>query len=119
MTEHLRSLINNKLMSDVTFIVEGAEIFAHKCIIIRSGYFRTLLSGEFARRKTVQVEISDVSREVFLILLEFVYTDCVGVSGSGVKELFVAAHCCGIESLKNNARKNCWTQCALTTLEKF
>ncbi|KAK1947205.1 hypothetical protein P3T76_001215 [Phytophthora citrophthora] len=92
MAAHLRSLINNKLMSDVTFVVEVTEVFAHKCIIIRSAYFRSLLSGK--------VKVSNVSREVFLILLEYVYTGCVNVSGNGVAELFVVAHCCGIECLK-------------------
>ncbi|KAG7379480.1 hypothetical protein PHYPSEUDO_008527 [Phytophthora pseudosyringae] len=105
MTAHLHLLVNNELMSDVTFIVEGTMIFAHKCICIRSNYFNTLFSGESPKSSAERVEISGVSRRAFLVLLEFVYTDRVNVSRNEVKELYVAANRCGIESLKRKCSK--------------
>ncbi|KAG3099857.1 hypothetical protein PC122_g3395 [Phytophthora cactorum] len=104
MTTHLRLLVNNKLMSDVVFVVEGTDIFAHKCICIRSPFFKTLLSGEISQSRALRVKIADVSRATFLALVEYVYTDKVNVSSDNV-ELFVAADRFGIESLKKQCSK--------------
>ncbi|ETK74649.1 hypothetical protein F441_18976 [Phytophthora nicotianae CJ01A1] len=104
MTTHLRSLVNNKLMSDVVFVVEGTDIFAHKCICIRSPFFKTLLSAESSQNRFLCVKITDVSRAAFLALIDYVYTDQVKVSSDNV-ELFVAADRFGIESLKQQCSK--------------
>mmetsp|Transcript_11532 Transcript_11532/g.33145 ORF Transcript_11532/g.33145 Transcript_11532/m.33145 type:complete len:629 (-) Transcript_11532:81-1967(-) len=90
-------LLNQPDMSDVVFIVEGQEVHAHKAILaIRSEYFRILLfngmreslqssqasvaaGGESsingAGAATGAIDIQDVSHEVFLKVLEFIYTD--------------------------------------------
>ncbi|KUF76527.1 Actin-fragmin kinase [Phytophthora nicotianae] len=97
---HLRSLVNNQLMSDVTFIVEGEPIFGHKSLCVRCNYFKAMFTGEMKESTAGEVEISDVSRATFLSLLEYVYTDRLAVADDDVKELFVAADRYGIESLK-------------------
>ena len=39
-------LINSSTFSDVTFMVEGRNIFAHKVVLVqRSGYFDSLFSN--------------------------------------------------------------------------
>lgn len=97
---HLRSLVNNQLMSDVTFLVEGEPIFGHKSLCIRCNYFKAMFTGEMKESTAREVEISDLSRATFLSLLEYVYTDRLTVADDGIKELFVAADRYGIESLK-------------------
>ncbi|OWZ15348.1 hypothetical protein PHMEG_00011023 [Phytophthora megakarya] len=97
---HLRSLVNNQLMSDVTFFVEGEPIFGHKSLCVRCNYFKAMFTGEMLESTARQIEISDVSRTTFLSLLEYVYTDRITVADNDVKELFVAADRYGIESLK-------------------
>ena len=86
-------LINNPELSDVTFFVEGKEVYANRAILAgRSEYFHALLfSG--CMRESIQtsseaitgvptherkpIEIQDVSYEVFIKLLEYIYTDCL------------------------------------------
>ncbi|KAE9041039.1 hypothetical protein PR003_g3830 [Phytophthora rubi] len=97
---HLRSLVNNQLMSDVTFIVEGTPIFGHKSLCVRCNYFKAMFTGEMLESSAAEVEISDVSRTTFLSLLEYVYTDRLSVADEDVKDLFVAADRYGIDSLK-------------------
>eukprot|EP00644_Phytophthora_capsici_P006191 jgi/Phyca11/117000/e_gw1.32.190.1 len=97
---HLRSLVNNQLMSDMTFLVEGEPIFGHKSLCIRCNYFKAMFTGEMKESTAHEVEISDLSRATFLSLLEYVYTDRLTVADDGIKELFVAADRYGIESLK-------------------
>ncbi|KAL4170837.1 hypothetical protein KRP22_008940 [Phytophthora ramorum] len=97
---HLRSLVNNQLLSDVTFIVEGSPIFGHKSLCVRCNYFKAMFTGEMMESTAREIEVSDVSRATFLSLLEFVYTDRLTVTDADVEELFVAADRYGIESLK-------------------
>ncbi|UIZ28239.1 hypothetical protein KXD40_004314 [Peronospora effusa] len=111
---HLRSLVNNRLMSDVTFLVEGTPIFGHKNLCVRCDYFKAMFSGEASDTRycvecwsmlestAPEVEISDVSRATFLSLIEYVYTDRLSVADEGVQDVFVAADRYGIESLKRH-----------------
>ncbi|CAI5701084.1 unnamed protein product [Peronospora effusa] len=99
---HLRSLVNNRLMSDVTFLVEGTPIFGHKNLCVRCDYFKAMFSGEMLESTAPEVEISDVSRATFLSLIEYVYTDRLSVADEGVQDVFVAADRYGIESLKRH-----------------
>ena len=90
-----RRLLNQPDMSDVKFVVEGQDVYAHRAILaVRSEYFRVLLfNGRM--RESVQaseagggisnpnstIEIGDVSLNVFVKVLEYLYTDTVqGVS---------------------------------------
>ena len=86
-----RRLLNQPDMSDVKFVVEGQNVYAHRAILaVRSEYFRVLLfNGRM--RESVQaseagggminpsstIEIGDVSLNVFLKVLEYLYTDTV------------------------------------------
>ncbi|CAI5714673.1 unnamed protein product [Hyaloperonospora brassicae] len=97
---HLHSLVNNQLMSDVTFIVEGSPIYGHKSLCVRCNYFKAMFTGEMLESTAREVTISDVGRATFLSLLEYVYTDRLVVANEDVQELFVAADRYGIESLK-------------------
>ncbi|KAG6619314.1 Kelch repeat-containing protein [Phytophthora cinnamomi] len=99
---HMRSLVNNKLLRDVTFLVEGSRIFAHKNICARYSKFHALFSEQescsirSAARdsggNTQDVLITDVTRKTFLFLLQYVYTDYIDVSDDNAMELFVAAN---------------------------
>eukprot|EP00541_Cyclophora_tenuis_P019012 CAMPEP_0116550798 /NCGR_PEP_ID=MMETSP0397-20121206/5620_1 /TAXON_ID=216820 /ORGANISM="Cyclophora tenuis, Strain ECT3854" /LENGTH=286 /DNA_ID=CAMNT_0004075655 /DNA_START=330 /DNA_END=1187 /DNA_ORIENTATION=+ len=86
----LRKLINLEEFSDVTFLVEGKEVYANRSILaVRSDFFKVMLfSG--GMRESLQVtsypsstdartpiEIKDVSHSVFLKVLEYLYTDSV------------------------------------------
>jgi len=77
-------LVNQPDISDVTFIVEGQEVYAHRAILaVRSEYFRALLFNGLLREsvtadsKTQPISIQDVSHSVFLKVLEYLYTDTI------------------------------------------
>ena len=91
LVKDFRRLINDREMSDVSFIVEGRYVYAHRAILaVRSEYFRVLLfNGRM--RESVQasaaagglanadapIELGDVSYTVFLKVLEYLYTDTI------------------------------------------
>eukprot|EP00980_Cylindrotheca_fusiformis_P017849 scaffold5653_cov147-Cylindrotheca_fusiformis.AAC.11 len=77
-------LVNQPDMSDVTFIIEGKEVHAHRAILaVRSEYFRALLFNGLMRESVTSgvavkpITLSDVSHAVFLKVLEYLYTDSI------------------------------------------
>ncbi|TDH68635.1 hypothetical protein CCR75_000937 [Bremia lactucae] len=97
---HLRSLVNNPLMSDVTFMVEGEPIYSHKSLCVRCHFFEAMLTREMKESTAREIEITDVSRATFLAFLEYIYTDRIAVAGADLEELFIAADRYGCERLK-------------------
>lgn len=88
----MRSLIGNKELSDVTFLIEGTEIHANRAILaVRSDYFQALLFGSY--KQGIQshheaaagissmdrqpIEIKDMTCSVFRLILIYLYTDTV------------------------------------------
>jgi speckle-type POZ protein len=62
--------------SDVTFVVEGESICAHRLILAaRSPVFEANLFGPMAEAKMGQITIYEMKAEVFKALLRFIYTD--------------------------------------------
>ncbi|XP_053516541.1 BTB/POZ domain-containing protein 19 isoform X5 [Artibeus jamaicensis] len=76
----LRSLVNNRLYSDVRFVVgqERQEVFAHRCLLAcRCNFFQRLLGPEPSPGVPSPVVLSTVPAEAFLAVLEFLYTNTV------------------------------------------
>lgn len=97
----LRGMVNSDVMSDVTFIVEGRPVHAHKIMCMRCSYFRAMLTGErFAEATQNEIVLRDVRHGTFLVLLEYLYTDHVEVPLEVAMELFQAADQFGVERLK-------------------
>jgi len=80
-SEDMRKLLNNPLYSDVIFLVEGQKICATKAhLSARSEHFRALFYGgmrESAADSLEPIPLVDISAPVFLLLLEYIYTDMV------------------------------------------
>lgn len=96
----LRLLVDNELLSDVTFIVDGIPVRAHKVLCLRCPYFRNLLTGEYMESRENEIIIPDVRHGVFLQFLQFLYSDHVDVSMESAMELFQTADRFGLERLK-------------------
>ena len=96
----LKQLVNSELLSDVTFVVEGQEVPAHKVLCLRCPYFRALLTGDMRESLMDRIAIHDVRKDIFLRLLEYLYTDDVEVDLDMAMELFQAADQFGVERLK-------------------
>lgn len=73
------SLWQNKAHTDVTFIVNGEKITAHRLILAsQSEYFKQLLFGVMKESKQDVIELKDVEDAGILkLLMEYAYTGCL------------------------------------------
>ena len=98
----VRALLSNTA-TDVTFIVQGEQIKAHKAVLVaRSNYFSTMFDCDMKESITKEVEITDVQPKVFTALLGFL----CGVMPEETKcedwtELLVAADKYDLQELKD------------------
>lgn len=98
--DYLNLLINGQAFSDVTFSVEGRLVHAHRCILAaRSMFFRKFFSGPDppsgldpsgsrpvvmgvgspGSRAANVIPVNSVGYEVFLLLLQFLYSGQVSI----------------------------------------
>ena len=96
----LRGFVNNEMLSDICFVVEGMPVYAHKILCMRCTYFRAMLMGEMRESRAREIELQDVRHPIFLALLEYLYTDHVEIALDMAMELFQAADQFGVERLK-------------------
>mmetsp|Transcript_25862 Transcript_25862/g.37863 ORF Transcript_25862/g.37863 Transcript_25862/m.37863 type:complete len:612 (-) Transcript_25862:104-1939(-) len=82
----MKRLLNQPELSDVTFLVEGKEVYANRAILaVRSEYFRVMLFSGGMRESAsstneaaaAPIEMQDITYPVFLKVLEYLYTDTV------------------------------------------
>ena len=74
----LRRMLNSPARSDVTFMVEGRPIYAHRCIIMaRCEPLERMLDGPMRESQQHEIVLPGARWEVVLALCEFLYTDCV------------------------------------------
>jgi len=93
--------VNNPHLSDLTIIVRGVRVHAHRVVLAaRCAYFRGMFESGMKEATQSEVAIDDISYEVFLALLEHLYTDRVEIASESALELFAAADFLGIEQLK-------------------
>jgi leucine-zipper-like transcriptional regulator 1 len=99
--EDLKNLVNSDVISDVTFIVEGRPIRAHRVLCLRSPFFRNMLTGEYLESRASEIVIPDISYETFLLVLSYIYCDSIeGVTINNAMEVFQAADRFDLERLK-------------------
>jgi hypothetical protein len=109
-------MINNQLLSDVVFIIEGKEIRANKAVMAaRSEHFRALFYGGMKEQHEARVEIPDIAYNVFEAILEYLYTDTVrGMNVDMAVSLMIAAEQFMLDRLKamcqDSIRKNINTE---------
>ncbi|CAK0875638.1 unnamed protein product [Prorocentrum cordatum] len=74
--ENMRRLLNSPDFSDITFVVEGKRIYAHKAILVaQCEHFHAMFSGgRFAEASKSEIEIPNWSYTAFVAMLEWLYT---------------------------------------------
>jgi len=104
LVDDLRKLINNQMFADVTFLVEGQPVYATRAhLASRSEHFRALLYGGMRESSAASepITLPDITHGVFLLLLEYIYTDQVGDIGSRLAvPLLIAAERFLLDRLK-------------------
>jgi len=96
----LKRFVNNDLLSDITFVVEGIEVHAHKVLCLRCPYFHNMLTGEYMESRARSVVIEDVKHSVFVKLLEDLYSDHIDIPIDSAMEMLHTADRFGVERLK-------------------
>ena len=96
----LKGFVNSELLSDITFIVEGRRVYAHKLLCLRCPYFYNMLTGEYMESRASELVVEDVRHEIFVLFLEFLYSDEVEVTLRVAMELFQAADRFSVDRLK-------------------
>ncbi|XP_023811890.1 ankyrin repeat and BTB/POZ domain-containing protein BTBD11-B isoform X2 [Oryzias latipes] len=102
--------LNNKDMSDVTFLVEGKPFYAHKVLLFTaSNRFKSLLANRPCGENTC-IEISNVKYHIFQLVMQYLYfggTDALHIRNSDVMELLSAAKFFQLEALQRHCEIIC------------
>lgn len=97
--------LNNKDMSDVTFLVEGKPFYAHKVLLFTaSNRFKSLLANRPCGENTC-IEISNVKYHIFQMVMQYLYyggTEAVHIRNTDIMELLSAAKFFQLEALQRH-----------------
>ncbi|XP_037110568.1 ankyrin repeat and BTB/POZ domain-containing protein 2 [Syngnathus acus] len=102
--------LNNREMSDVTFLVEGKPFYGHRVLLITaSDKFKSLLasSGSDANKK---IEISDVRYNVFQMMMSYLYcggTESLKTKMPDLLELLSTACAFQLGALQRHCERIC------------
>lgn len=102
LVHNLRRLVNNPLFSDVTFIVEGKRLYAHKVMLVaQSEHFMAMFTTGMRECTLSEIEIIDWSYECYLNMIEFLYSGSLSNFSSGLAfELLGLADAYGLDELR-------------------
>ncbi|KAG5679578.1 hypothetical protein PVAND_009138 [Polypedilum vanderplanki] len=85
--ESRKMLINNPYLADVKFLLGHKEIYAHKAFLITSSI---LFYETFTNNKVMKIE--EISEEIFLILLNYCYTNQLKLNADNVLPILNVAN---------------------------
>ena len=72
----IKSFYLSPKRSDLTIIVEGHRLYAHRFVLSRKSIiFRKMFFGEFKESKTTEIKLKETNLEAFKILLKYCYTE--------------------------------------------
>eukprot|EP00536_Pseudo-nitzschia_multiseries_P017830 jgi/Psemu1/264537/estExt_Genewise1Plus.C_18540006 len=97
----MRALVNDEEFSDITFLVEDQPIYAHRAILAqRCEHFAAMFRSGMRESLEPTVPMVDISRTVFLLLLEYIYTDAVKIDVNCAIGLYIAADIYQLDRLR-------------------
>ncbi|XP_070612335.1 ankyrin repeat and BTB/POZ domain-containing protein 3 isoform X2 [Erythrolamprus reginae] len=102
--------LNNKEMSDVTFLVEGRPFYAHRVLLFTaSPRFKALLSSKPPSDSTF-IEINYVKYHIFQLIMQYLYyggSESLLIKNNEVMELLSAAKFFQLEALQRHCEIIC------------
>ncbi|XP_060050335.1 ankyrin repeat and BTB/POZ domain-containing protein 3 isoform X2 [Erinaceus europaeus] len=102
--------LNNKEMSDVTFLVEGRPFYAHKVLLFTaSPRFKALLSSRPTNDSTC-IEIGYVKYPIFQLVMQYLYyggPESLLIKNNEIMELLSAAKFFQLEALQRHCEIIC------------
>ena len=83
----IADLWESKRYTDVTFLVQGSRVTAHRIILAsQSKYFDRLLFGEMREAREDEIQLSDVeSMEAFQLLMQYAYSGCIDIQNGDIQ----------------------------------
>lgn len=98
----MREMVDEEKYSDVTFIVEGKHVYAHRIILAkRCEHFCAMFSSGMRESVEREIRIPNISYAVFLMLMEYIYTDSVRISVEHAVDLYIVADLYQLVRLKD------------------
>lgn len=102
--------LNNKEMSDVTFLVEGRPFYAHRVLLFTaSPRFKALLSSK-PSSDTTCIEINYVKYPIFQLVMQYLYyggAESLLIKNNEIMELLSAAKFFQLEALQRHCEIIC------------
>ncbi|KAL5220487.1 hypothetical protein ABZP36_025200 [Zizania latifolia] len=114
LSDHYGKLLLEQEGADVTFVVEGEKIAAHKIVLAaRSPVFKAELYGQMKEKNARRITVRDMRPHVFRALLRFIYTDSLpdmdDLGGDDYSDmiglLLVAADRYAMDSMKSQCER--------------
>ncbi|XP_031797769.1 ankyrin repeat and BTB/POZ domain-containing protein 2 isoform X2 [Sarcophilus harrisii] len=105
--------LNNKEMSDVTFLVEGKLFYAHKVLLVTaSNRFKTLMTNKSEQDgdSSKTIEISDMKYNIFKLMMQYLYyggTESMEIPTADILELLSAASLFQLDALQRHCEIMC------------
>jgi RCC1 and BTB domain-containing protein len=99
----MKEMVNEEEYSDVAFIVEGRPVYALRAILAkRCEHFAAMFrSGMRECEEGAKIPIPNMSHAVFLLILEYLYTDSVKVELEHAVELYIASDLYQLATLRD------------------
>ncbi|KAK9815710.1 hypothetical protein WJX72_008429 [[Myrmecia] bisecta] len=93
--------VNCQTLSDVTFLVEGQNFYAHRIALLASSdTFRAMFDGHYKENSAAVIPIPNIRHCIFKAMMFCIYTGEVKVTPDIAKELLQAADQYMLEGLK-------------------
>jgi RCC1 and BTB domain-containing protein len=99
--QDMRDLVDDDEYSDVTFLVDDQPIHAHRAILARRcDHFAAMFRSGMRESVEREIRIPNIPRPVFLLLMEYIYTDSVKIDLEHSVDLYIAADLYQLERLR-------------------
>lgn len=101
--ESLSELRKSHELCDVTILVNGKQIYAHRaCLAACSPYFRAMFTGDLSESRQTQVTLHDIDEVAVEDLIEFAYCGKICIEERNVQTLLPAACLLQMQEIQDN-----------------
>ncbi|XP_037037066.1 uncharacterized protein LOC119074858 [Bradysia coprophila] len=103
LSARLENLVGNKYRSDFTFIIEddNVEIPAHKLIVaLASPVLERIMYGNETFRAADSIKVDAISKESFMQILHYIYTDRIHINDDNVFEILHKSNYFGLPGIE-------------------
>lgn len=100
--QDMRDMVDEDEYSDVTFIVEGQPVHAHRAVLAgRCETFAAMFRSGMRESLEKEIRLPNIPRSVFLLLIEYIYTDSVKIELEHAVDLYIASDLYQLDRLRD------------------